>query len=65
MKYANESAKGARRAAALKKPEPSVRETASPSGQHVNPAVCIGPLQGEQRCSIPINSPAYTGKFKR
>jgi hypothetical protein len=65
-KFANESAKGAARAAALRKPEKLYGNdgpTSSPKGQKVDPSVQLGPLQGEPRCCVPINSPAYTGKF--
>lgn len=63
-KYANESARGAARAAALRKPE-RLSEGSAPtrSAQKVDPSVTIGPLQGEPRGCVDINSPAYTGKF--
>lgn len=67
MKYANESAKGAARAKALKNApsnDERVTEPSYPAGRKVDPSVCIGPLQGEPCGSVNINSPAYTGKFK-
>lgn len=68
MKYANESAKGAARAASYKRSgddNRSVEEPVYPAGRKVDPSVCIGPLRGEICGNVPINSPAYTGKFKR
>lgn len=66
MKFTNESAAGARRAAAMNKPERAVddpgRGAVAPA---VDPSVRLGPLKGEPRGCVPINSPAYTGKFKR
>lgn len=65
-KYANESDRGRARAAALRKPEKLYGvEGPSPKGaaQKVDPSVVIGPLEGEPRGCVDINSPAYTGKF--
>lgn len=67
MKYANESAKGAARAKALKNApsnDERVSEPSYPAGQKVDPSVCIGPRKGDICGNVPVNSPAYTGKFK-
>ena len=65
MKFSNESAKGAARAAALRKPEKLYGNDkgAGIGASRVDPSVKLGPLEGEPRCCVDINSPAYTGKF--
>lgn len=64
-KYTDESAKGAAFAASMKRPEKLYGNDgpASTKGQKVDPSVQLGPLQGEPRCCVNVNSPAYTGKF--
>lgn len=57
-KYTTQSDAGAARARSLTKPERSVRETDQPtyqSAMRVDPSVRLGPLQGEQRGSVPMS----------
>ena len=63
-KFTNESDRGRRFANSFgKETKPTGKEAEEYKASYVNPAVCLGPLKGEPKGSVDINSPAYTGKF--
>jgi len=64
-KYTDESARGRRFADSMKRPEKLYGNDgpASAKAPKVDASVQLGPLQGEPRRCVPVNSPAYTGKF--
>lgn len=64
-KFTNESALGRKRAASyMGRPQSVAEAPTTRAAQTVDTSVTLGPLQGEPRGCVDINSPAYTGKFK-
>lgn len=65
MKYTNESALGRSRCEAMMReaPKPETEPAATKAASKVDPSVVLGPLEGEPLGCVPLNSPAYTGKF--
>lgn len=57
MKYTNESAAGARRAASYNKPErePNVTSDIVSGARMVDPSVRLGPLKGEVNGNVPMS----------